>query len=126
MIKQRGIALVAALSGLLAVVLAATGSHILPQDGADAQKLWATALQIHMFHTVALLGIAALIQPGSPPLMPWSGIAMMLGLLLFSGSLYLRASDFVSVPGLLAPLGGLLLMAAWLVLIVTLIRNSRN
>ena len=126
MIKQRGIALVAALSGLLAVVLAATGSHILPQDGADAQKLWATALQIHMFHTVALLGIAALIQPGSPPLMPWSGIAMMLGLLLFSGSLYLRASDFVPVPGLLAPLGGLLLMAAWLVLIVTLIRNSRN
>jgi len=126
MIKQRGIALAAALSGLLAVVLAAAGSHILPQDGADAQKLWATALQIHMFHTVALLGIAALIQPGSPPLMPWSGIAMMLGLLLFSGSLYLRASDFVSVPGLLAPLGGLLLMAAWLVLIVTLIRNSRN
>ena len=125
MIKQRGIALVAALSGLLAVVLAATGSHILPQDGADAQKLWATALQIHMFHTVALLGIAALIQPGSPPLMPWSGIAMMLGLLLFSGSLYLRASDFVSVPGLLAPLGGLLLMAAWLVLIATLIRKSR-
>ena len=125
MISRRGIALSAALSGLSAVILAAVGSHILPQDGAEAQKLWATALQIHMFHTVALLGVAALIQPGSPPLMPWSGIAMMLGLLLFSGSLYLRASGFVAVPGLLAPLGGLLLMAAWLVLIITLIRKSR-
>ena len=124
MVSHRGIALSAALSGLLAVILAAVGSHILPQDGAEAQKLWATALQIHMFHTVALLGIAALIQPGSPPLMAWSGIAMMLGLLLFSGSLYLRASGFVPVPGLLAPIGGLLLMAAWLVLIVTLIRKS--
>ncbi len=125
MVSRRGIALSAALSGLLAVILAAVGSHILPQDSAEAQKLWATALQIHMFHTVALLGIAALIQPGSPPLMAWSSIAMMLGLLLFSGSLYLRASGFVPVPGLLAPLGGLLLMAAWLILIVTLIRKSR-
>ncbi len=67
MISRRGIALSAALSGLLAVILAAVGSHVLPQDGAEAQKLWATALQIHMFHTVALLGIAALVQPGSPP-----------------------------------------------------------
>jgi len=125
MIKQRGIAVIAALFGLLAVVLAAAGSHILAQDGAEAQKLWATALQIHMFHSVALLGIAALIQPGSPPLMSWSGIAMTLGLLLFSGSLYLRASGFLAVPGPLAPLGGLLLMAAWLILIMTLIRKSR-
>ena len=125
MVSRRGIALRAALSGLLAVILAAVGSHILPQDSAEAQKLWATALQIHMFHTVALLAIAALIQPDSHPLMPWSSIAMMLGLLLFSGSLYLRASGFVAVPGLLAPLGGLLLMAAWLVLIVTLIRKNR-
>ena len=125
MVSRRGIALSAALSGLLAVILAAVGSHILPQDGAEAQKLWATALQIHMFHTVALLGIAALIQPGSPRLMPWSGSLMTLGLVFFSGSLYLRASGFVPVPGLLAPLGGLLLMAAWLILIVTLIRKSR-
>jgi uncharacterized membrane protein YgdD (TMEM256/DUF423 family) len=123
--SRRGIALIAALSGLLAVILAAVGSHILPQDSAEAQKLWATALQIHMFHTVALLGVAALIRPDSHPLMPWSGIAMMLGLLLFSGSLYLRASGLVPVPGLLAPLGGLLLMVAWLVLIVTLSRKNR-
>ncbi len=125
MASRRGIALIAALSGLLAVILAAVGSHILPPDSAEAQKLWATALQIHMFHTVALLGIAALIQPGSPPLMPWSGFVMMLGLLIFCGSLYLRASGFVPVPGLAAPLGGLLLMAAWLVLIMSLIRKSR-
>ena len=125
MISRRGIALIAALSGLLAVVLAAVGSHVLAEHGTEVQKLWATALQIHMFHTVALLGIAALIQPDSTPLMSWSGIAMVLGMLFFSGSLYLRASGFVPVPGLLAPLGGLLLMAAWLVLIITLIGKNR-
>jgi len=125
MISRRGIALVAALSGLLAVILAAAGAHILPEDGAGAERLWATALQIHMFHTVALLGVAALIQPGSPRLMPWSGVLMAFGMLLFSGSLYLRAGGLVPVPGQVTPLGGLLLMAAWLLLIMTLIRKSR-
>ncbi len=61
MISRRGIASMAALSGLFAVILAAVGSHIVSQDSAEAQLLWATALQIHMFHTVALLGVAALI-----------------------------------------------------------------
>ncbi len=124
MISRRGIALIAALSGLLAVVLAAAGSHVLAEQGTEVQKLWATALQIHMFHTVALLGIAALIQPDSPPLMSWSGIAMVLGMLFFSGSLYLRASGLVPVPGLVAPLGGLLLITAWLVLITALGRKK--
>ena len=125
MVSRRGIALVAALSGLLAVILAATGAHILPEDGAGAEKLWATALQIHMFHTVALLGVAALIQPGSPRLMPWSAVLMVLGMLLFSGSLYLRAGGSAPVPGVVTPLGGLLLMTAWLALIMTLIRKNR-
>jgi uncharacterized membrane protein YgdD (TMEM256/DUF423 family) len=125
MANRRGIALIAAVSGLLAVILAATGAHILAEDGAAAQKLWATALQMHMFHTVALLGVAALIQPDSSRLLPWSGILMMLGVLLFSGSLYLRAGGFVAVPGLVTPLGGLLLMAGWLVLILALIRKRR-
>jgi len=123
MIKRRGIALIAALSGLLAVVLAAAGSHILPQDIAGSQRLWATALQIHMFHTVALLGVAALIQPGSSALAPWSGVLMVAGVLLFSGSLYLRASGFVPVPGMVTPIGGMLLMVAWVVLIISMIRQ---
>ena len=122
--SQRGIASIAALSGLLAVILAAAGSHVLEQQDAELQKLWAIALQIHMFHTVALLGIAALIQPDSPRLMPWSGILMMLGVLLFSGSLYLRVSGILSVPGPVTPMGGLLLMAAWAMLFMTLIRKS--
>ncbi len=123
MIKRRGIALIAALSGLLAVVLAAAGSHILSQDIAGSQRLWATALQIHMFHTVALLGVAALIQPGSSALAPWSGVLMVAGVLLFSGSLYLRASGFVPVPGMVTPIGGMLLMVAWVVLIISMIRQ---
>ena len=123
MIKRRGIALIAALSGLLAVVLAAAGAHVLPQDSSEAQQLWATAVQIHMFHTVALLGVAALIQPGSSALTPWSGVLMVVGIVLFSGSLYLRAGGFAPVPDMVTPLGGILLMAAWVVLMTGIIRQ---
>lgn len=123
--NQRGIALIAAASGLLAVILAAAGAHVLPQDGVEAQKLWATALQMHLFHTAALLGLAALIQPGSPGPGLWSGILMTAGMVLFSGSLYLRASGFTLVPGPVTPFGGLLLMAGWTTLILTLVRKTR-
>ena len=122
--SRRIIASIAALYGLLAVILAAAGSHILTPQEAGAQRLWATALQIHMFHTVALLGVAALLQPDSPRLMPWSGVLMMVGVVFFSGSLYLRAAGFDLVPGPVTPTGGLLLMAAWLVLFMTLIRKT--
>ncbi len=123
-LSRRGIALFAALYGLLAVILAAAGSHMLAQQEPAANMLWATALQIHMFHTVALLGIAALIQPDSTRMMAWSGFLMILGVLLFSGSLYMRAAGFALVPGLVTPLGGLVLMVAWFVLFVTLIRKT--
>ena len=123
MINRRGIAIIAALSGLLAVVLAAAGAHVIPQDNAGAQQLWATALQMHMFHTVALLGVAALIQPGSSALAPWSGTLMAAGIFLFSGSLYLRAGEFAAVPGMVTPLGGVLLMAAWLLLVISMLRQ---
>lgn len=122
--SRRGIALFAALYGLLAVILAAAGSHMLAQQEPASNMLWATALQIHMFHTVALLGIAALIQPDSTRMMAWSGFLMILGVLLFSGSLYMRAAGFALVPALVTPLGGLLLMVAWFVLFVTLIRKT--
>ncbi len=119
------IALMAAFFGLSAVILAAAGAHILPPDSADADKLWDTALQMHLFHAVSLLGIASLIRPDSPKAMTWSGILIALGILLFSGSLYLRAGGIDTVSGPVTPLGGLLLMAGWLVLIMTLIRKMR-
>jgi uncharacterized membrane protein YgdD (TMEM256/DUF423 family) len=118
-------ALIAAVSGLLAVMLAAAGAHIVPQGNTGAEKLWDTALQMHLFHTVSLLGIAALMKPDSPKGMTWSGILMVFGVLFFSGSLYLRAGGLATVPGPVTPLGGLLLMAAWMVLVMTLIRKNR-
>ena len=122
----RGIALIAAIYGLLAVVLAALGAHLLPADRPDAHKLWATALQIHMFHAAAMLAIAALAGSRSSAFIPWSGLLMAVGVLLFSGSLYLRAVGIELLPGQLTPLGGIIAMLSWVMLIFTLAMNTTD
>ena len=119
----RGIALIAALYGLLAVVLAALGAHLLPADQGAEQKLWATALQMHIFHAVALLALAALSAYLDSFLLPWSGLMMAVGLLLFSGSLYLRATGLEILPGPVTPAGGVILMLGWALLVIGLIRS---
>jgi len=119
----RGTALIAALYGLLAVMLAALGAHALPVDNPEAQNLWATALQMHMFHTVALLAIAALAASRESVLIPRSGLLMAAGVFLFSGSLYLRAIGFEFLPGPLTPFGGVLLMLSWVMLFIIVFRE---
>ena len=122
----RGTALIAALYGLLAVMLAALGAHALPVDNPEAQNLWATALQMHMFHTVALLAIAALAASRESVLIPRSGLLMAAGVFLFSGSLYLRAIGFEFLPGPLTPFGGVLLMLSWVMLFIIVIREDAS
>lgn len=120
----RGTVLIAALYGLLAVILAAMGAHVLPVDRPEAQNLWATALQMHMFHTVALLAIASLAASRDSVLIPWSGLMMAAAVFMFSGSLYLRAIGLEFLPGPLTPFGGVLLMLSWVMLFIAVFREK--
>jgi uncharacterized membrane protein YgdD (TMEM256/DUF423 family) len=121
---QRTLAALGALYGLLAVMLAALGAHLLPVDAIEAQKLWGTALQIHMFHAAAMLAVAALGQLRRSHFVSWCGLLMALGVLLFSGSLYLRAAGFDLFPGPITPVGGGVIMLSWIMLILILIKKS--
>lgn len=121
----RILAALGAFYGLLAVMMAALGSHVLPVDSVESQKLWGTALQIHMFHAVAMLSIAALAQIRQSDLISSSGLLMALGVLVFSGSLYMRAAGVHTFPGPITPLGGGTIMLSWAMLMLILIRKSR-
>jgi len=113
----------AAVFGLAGVICAAAGAHILPPDDPDSRRWWASALQMHLFHAAALLGVAALAGWRRSAWISRSGWLMGAGALLFSGTLYLRAAGIEALPGTLTPLGGLVAMTGWLALIVTLIRK---
>jgi uncharacterized membrane protein YgdD (TMEM256/DUF423 family) len=83
---------------------------------------WETASRYHLFHSVALLGIAALIR-ASPSgsgnaQLTWAARCWCIGMILFSGSLYWLALGGPRWLGPVTPIGGVALMAGWLLLIV--------
>ena len=122
----RWLAVTAAVSGLAAVILAALGAHAIPFPDAGSARLWDTALEMHLFHTVAMLGTAAIAMRRSLSPLAYGGLVMALGTALFSGSLYVRAAGVYWFPAFLAPAGGMLQIAAWAWLAATLFRCGRD
>ena len=119
-------AVIAASMGLAVVVLAALGSHVVSLESSRAVRLWDTALNIHLFHTIAILCVAILLKDRPSRLLMLCGMGMALGTLLFSGSLYLSAAEVNVLPGKLAPLGGFLMMGSWLGLIIAIVRSKSD
>ena len=77
-----------------------------------------------MFHAASMLAIAALAAFTSSRGITFGWILMALGTLAFSGSLYFRAAGILLLPNGVAPAGGMLLMAAWLCIVVALLRKD--
>jgi uncharacterized membrane protein YgdD (TMEM256/DUF423 family) len=110
--------LIAAISGLIAVVLGAFAAHGLKQILAPATlQAFQTGVQYQMYHALALMAVGVLMQikPSLPGLKA-SGLAYILGTLLFSGSLYALALGAPRWVGPITPLGGLSFMLGWLLL----------
>lgn len=110
--------MIAALSGFLAVALGAFGAHGLKQRlSVDLLAVYQTGVQYHFYHTFALLvvGLLLLQMPGNGALR-WSGILFIVGIVIFSGSLYVLSLTGVRWLGAITPLGGVAFLAAWLLL----------
>lgn len=109
-----------ACSGMLAVIFGAFGAHALKGRLDDyALGVFETAVQYHFYHSFALLavGIIALSQPQTV-LLRSSGWLFVLGLLIFSGSLYILSLSGLRWLGAVTPLGGLAFIAGWACLAV--------
>jgi uncharacterized membrane protein YgdD (TMEM256/DUF423 family) len=107
----------AALMGAGGVILAAAAAHAAPGTGLDS------AAYMLLFHAVAVLGGGALLQQGQlwrlPALVALAG--WVLGGILFSGDVALRAFAGHRLFPMAAPTGGTILIVAWLVLAVAAI-----
>jgi uncharacterized membrane protein YgdD (TMEM256/DUF423 family) len=105
---------VSALLGFLAISLGASGAHGPVHEklkAAGELEHWETALQYHLPHAVVLLLLT--LFASSKPTMVWAWCMILLGVLIFSGSLYLLAYTGIKWLGAITPLGGLSLMAGW-------------
>jgi len=111
----------ASLSGMLAVITGAFGAHALKGKlDAYALGVFDTAVQYHFYHSLALLavGIIALSQPQTT-LLKSSGWLFAIGIVVFSGSLYLLSLTGVRWLGAITPLGGLAFIGGWACLAAT-------
>jgi uncharacterized membrane protein YgdD (TMEM256/DUF423 family) len=104
----------AALNGLMAVAAGAFGAH----GVADPQvKDWLrTGAQYQLIHAVAAISCYGLLRFAVGPA-GWVGWLFGLGGLVFAGSLYLMALTGVLLLGAVTPIGGVLMLAGWAVLI---------
>ncbi|MFT4767226.1 MAG: uncharacterized membrane protein YgdD (TMEM256/DUF423 family) [Glaciecola sp.] len=104
-----------ALGGLLAVAFGAFGAHAL-RDRFDTYSLgvYETAVQYQFYHSFALLVAGLLLlQFPSSMLLKSSVFLFVLGILLFSGSLYILSFSGLRWLGAVTPLGGLAFIAGW-------------
>ncbi len=103
-----------ALLGGLGVALGAFGAHALaPRLDAHALDLWEKAVFYQDLHALAILICGALLRQAPLPGVGAAAAAFGIGVLLFSGSLYLLALTGLRALGWITPLGGLALLAGW-------------
>ena len=114
----------------LAVILGAFGAHGLKQlVPAETVNSYQTGVQYQMYHALALLFTALLLERMSGSLLHYAGGCFIAGIILFSGSLYLMASMkalnkvMVSGIGIITPIGGLFFILGWLLLLIAIIRK---
>jgi len=119
--SARAVALAGAILALSAVILAAMGSHLIEMRG--MQGIWQTASNIHLFNSAALLGLAALLVKLESQALKWGAWLIVLGTVVFCGSIYLHVISGRTVPAV-TPSGGMLLMAGWLLAALAFLRKS--
>ena len=105
-------------NAFLAVAMGAFGAHALQGRLAPGlAEVWQTAVEYHLAHALGLVLLSLLCAalPGCVRVR-WSGVLMVLGIALFSGSLYLMALTGERWLGAVTPFGGGAFLAAWALL----------
>src|SRR5262245_46420047 len=115
---HKGFLQTAALLGALSVALGAFGAHGLKKIvPAETVVTFETGVRYQFYHVFALLAVAILFDKFQADWMKYAGICFIIGIILFSGSLYLlttlKATNTVGLSGIgaITPFGGLFLIA---------------
>lgn len=120
----------AAALGALSVILGAFGAHKLKElVPPETVSTFQTGVTYQFYHVFALLAVGILYAHLPSPSLICAGRLFLLGILLFSGSLYvltfLKATETVGLRGIgaITPIGGLLFIAGWICLLVGVLKK---
>lgn len=126
---NKRIIITAACFGVIAVILGAFGAHVLKKlITVEQLETWHTAVQYHFYHTLALLFLSTFARFKNN-LINISSYCFVLGIVFFSGSLYLISLKDVfelntKFLGPITPIGGLFFILGWLGLLLAAIKDK--
>lgn len=127
--------IVSGILGILAVILGAFGAHALANKLSESQlNTYQTGIQYHYYHTITLLIVVMASRLYSKPIWLYRGaVFFILGILCFSGSIYLLAckellslESWTKVIGPITPIGGLFFILGWSTIIIHAFQDSKS
>jgi uncharacterized membrane protein YgdD (TMEM256/DUF423 family) len=114
----------AAISGFLSVALGAFGAHslknILDEYG---KSIYEKAVLYQMFHTMALFAVGVIQRLNQEISFSIAGWGFFVGIILFSGSLYLLATTNIKWFGAITPIGGIAFLFGWFRLVASIFKT---
>lgn len=124
--------------GAIAVSLGALGAHFLKSKLStglitpDQLNGFDTAVKYQMYHVFGMMAVVLLQQQNPNKFYTWAYNSFLLGIVLFSGSLYflttrnLFGADWLKILGPITPIGGLFFVAGWLFLVLAGINSGKK
>ncbi|HEU4555372.1 MAG TPA: DUF423 domain-containing protein [Chitinophaga sp.] len=127
---HKGFLVWAAMLGALAVILGAFGAHKLKElVPPESVSTFQTGVTYQFYHVFALLAVGILYAHIPSPQLVWAGRCFIIGIVLFSGSLYfltiLKMTNTVGLRniGIITPIGGLVFIAGWISLLLAVLKK---
>ena len=114
----------AGIFGFLSVALGAFGAHSLKNVLDDyGRSIYEKAVLYQMFHTTALFVVGVIQHFDRETSFSMAGWGFLIGIILFSGSLYLLAITGIKWLGAITPMGGVAFLFGWFCLVWTIIKG---
>jgi len=111
----------------LAVLLGAFGAHALKTIlSPEMLAVYHTAVQYQFYHSLGLLLIGLIGYHVQSKWLNWSGTMIVVGVILFSGSLYALSITGIKILGAITPIGGLAFVGGWICLAIGIVKNTAN
>lgn len=110
-----------AIAAFIAVALGAFGAHSLKTKlSADMLAIFEVGVRYQMYHALALLALAWAQGRWPEVNFTTSGWCFIVGIIIFSGSLYLLSATGIRWLGAITPIGGLAFLAGWAIMVWSL------
>ena len=123
--NQRTTFIWACIFGCLGVMIGAFGAHALKPalEATGRLETFETAVKYQFYHALALLAVALMMDRFTAKTLHYAALLFVLGILFFSGSLYVLCATGIGVLGAVTPLGGVLFIAGWLMMAIAVFRK---